>query len=114
MTRKSAVVIVGALAVSLATGCVSRGKYNDLEEQKNKLEANRDALSEELVAIQAERQDLEQEQSLIRREAKQEIDAAISSYKWKNMLFTPILVILVGFAVGLTRKLTGDKRLNAR
>ena len=46
------------LGLSTATGCVTRGTYNDLEAEKKQIEANRDALSEEIVSLQAERESL--------------------------------------------------------
>ena len=39
-------------------GCVSKGKYNDLKEQKVAIEKNRDVLSEQVIVLEAERDDL--------------------------------------------------------
>jgi len=49
------------LSMSVTTGCVTRGTYDELQAEKASLEASREALSEEVVALQAERAELAQE-----------------------------------------------------
>jgi len=43
------------LVVTFSVGCVTRGKYDELEAQRNSLESNRDALLGEVAELQAER-----------------------------------------------------------
>lgn len=62
--------IATALVAMLGAGCVTRGKYDELEAEKQSLEASRAALSEEIVALQAERDELAA--SLLETEAEKE------------------------------------------
>ncbi len=74
--------------------------------QEGNLQVQMDAeRAEKLEAAQAKIRDLEQQQRLINREERKEIEAAISDYKVWNMLFTPTLVILIGVVVGFSRKI---------
>ena len=59
--------------------------------------------AEKLELAQAEIRELEQQQRLINREERQEIQFFIGLYKWMNMLIAPTFVVLVGFIVGITR-----------
>lgn len=54
------VAVLATLLVPLTVGCVTRGKYNDLEAQNQELESNRDALAAEVAALQVERDALSQ------------------------------------------------------
>lgn len=73
--------------------------------QEGELQVQMDAeRAEKLELARAEIRELEQEQRLINREERKEIQAEISRYKWSNMLITPVLVIVIGFLVGLLRK----------
>lgn len=46
------------LLIPFMAGCVTKGKYNDLEAQQQELQANRDALAEEVAVLQVERDEL--------------------------------------------------------
>jgi chemotaxis protein MotB len=49
---------VAILAISFSVGCVTKGKYELLETQRNNLEVNRDTLTAEVAQLQAERDKL--------------------------------------------------------
>jgi len=49
------IVVSATLLVPLTVGCVTRGKFNDLEAEKQTVQADRDALAQELAGIQSER-----------------------------------------------------------
>ena len=59
---------------------------------------------EEVQEIETEIRDLQRNENKVNRQQRAEIQAAINSYEWTNMLLTPTLVILIGLVVGITRK----------
>jgi chemotaxis protein MotB len=61
------------IAAGLITGCVTRGKYDELEAERQSLEARRSALAEEVANLQAERDELAA--ALAATEAEKEVMA---------------------------------------
>ncbi|MBB07875.1 MAG: hypothetical protein CMN03_06385, partial [Roseibacillus sp.] len=59
---------------------------------------------EEVQKIETEIRELQRNENKVNRKQREEIQAAINSYEWTNMLLTPTLVILIGLVVGITRK----------
>ena len=59
---------------------------------------------EKTQEIETKIRDLQREENKISRQQRAEIQAAINSYEWTNMLLTPTLVIIIGLLVGITRK----------
>ena len=49
--------------------------------------------------------DKKREENKVNREQRKEIQAAINTHKWRNMLLTPAIVIIIGLFVGFKRKL---------
>ena len=49
--------------------------------------------------------DEQRKESKISRDQRNEIQAAINTHKWRNMLLTPTIVIIIGLFVGFKRKL---------
>ena len=58
----------------------------------------------EVRKIETEIRDLQRKENKVNRDQREDIQAAINSYEWTNMLLTPTLVILIGLVVGITRK----------
>ncbi len=58
----------------------------------------------EVREIETEIRDLQRKENKVNRDQREDIQAAINSYEWTNMLLTPTLVILIGLVVGITRK----------
>lgn len=69
-TKRAAIwmPLVLALVISFATGCVTRGKYDDLEQQRSDLESARDSLSAEVADLQAERDALLEQLTVVEAE----------------------------------------------
>ena len=59
---------------------------------------------EKAQEIETKIRDLQREENKISRQQRAEIQAAINSYEWTNMLLTPTIVIIIGLVVGITRK----------
>jgi len=59
---------------------------------------------EKAQEIETKIRDLQRDENKISRQQRAEIQAAINSYEWTNMLLTPTLVIIIGLLVGITRK----------
>ena len=60
---------------------------------------------EKAQEIEIEIRKLQREENKISRNQRAEIQAAINSYEWRNMLITPALVLIIGLLVGITRKI---------
>lgn len=65
--------VAGMIAIGLLTGCVTRGKYDELEAERQSLEARRSALAEEVANLQVERDELAA--ALAATEAEKEVMA---------------------------------------
>lgn len=50
--------LLAILTIAFSVGCVTKGKYEQLETQRNNLEVNRDTLTAELAQLQAEKDSL--------------------------------------------------------
>jgi|GEM_PF-1653810 len=73
--------------------------------QEGELQVQMDAeRAAKIQRLERERRELQQEQRLVNRAERQEIQSAISTYKWTNMLLAPTLVVVAGFMVGIIRK----------
>ena len=50
--------LFGVIVLAISTGCVTKGKYNDLLEKQAQLETERDTLATEVLGLEGERNDL--------------------------------------------------------
>ncbi len=74
--HRHAVALVASLAASaLAIGCVSSGKYGELEKERDALAAERSALASELETVRAENEEMKRTYGELVRELQAEVEA---------------------------------------